>query len=161
MKHRLMLLLAMFAVAGLLTATDARAQWGGDDAHGNGGGGEAMGGMADMGSALGLDDAQWEKFNDLRRKYRKETIGMQAKIDIAEVELEELADTDQMDMKKIGAKIREIADMKASLRTYRYKTLAEMRTFISAEQFDTFRWMGMKMGFDFGGGDKKDGPHGH
>lgn len=158
MKHRLMLLLAMFAVAGLLTATDARAQWGGEESHGEGGG--AMGGMAEMGSALGLDDAQWAKFNDLRRKYRKETIGMQAKIDIAEVELEELADTNAMDVKKIGAKIREIADMQAKLRTYRYQTLAEMRGFISAEQFDTFRWMGMKMGFDFGGGGDKGG-HGH
>jgi|GEM_PF-1984119 len=165
MKNRLMLVVATLAVAGLLCATDARAQWG--EEHGGGGGmgmagetaGGAQGGAADWGSALGLDDAQWKKFNDLRRSYRKETIAMQAKIDIAEVELEELADTDQLDMKKIAAKIKQIAGMQADLRTYRYKTLAELRTFISADQFDTFRWMGMKMGFSGmgGGGDKGHG----
>lgn len=160
MRHRLMLLLAMFAVAGLLTAVDARAQWEGETHHGEGGmGGEMMGGMAEIGSALGLDDAQWKQFNELRRKYRKDTIRMQAKIDIAEVELEELADTNELDMKKVEAKVREIADLRADLRTYRYETLAKMRTFISAEQFDTFRWMAMKRGFDFQGGEM--GGHGH
>lgn len=160
MKHRLMLLLAMFAVVGLLSATDVRAQWG-EESHGEGGmgGGEAMGGMAEIGSALGLDDAQWKKFNDLRRKYRKDTIRTQAKIDIAEVELEELADTNELDMKKVGAKVREIAGLRADLRIYRYQTLAEMRSFISAEQFDTFRWMSMKMGFNFSGGEGGGGHH--
>ena len=168
MKNRVLLWVATFTVAGLLCVAPAGAQWGGEDdgSHGGNGGGEmmgggggGMGGMADIGSALGLDDAQWKKFNDLRRKYRKDTIRMQAKIDVAEVELEELADTNDMDLKKIDAKIKEIAGMQAELRAYRYKTLADMRSFISAEQFDTFRWMAMKMGFNFGGGGDKG--HGH
>jgi Spy/CpxP family protein refolding chaperone len=163
MKNRVWLWMATFAVAGLLCAAPASAQWGGGNGNhdeGSGGGEMAggMGGMADIGSALGLDDAQWKKFNELRRQYRKDTIRMKANIDVAEVELEELADTNDLDMKKISAKIKEIAGMQAELRTYRYKTLAKMRSFISAEQFDTFRWMAMKMGFNFAGDDKG---HGH
>jgi Spy/CpxP family protein refolding chaperone len=175
MKNRWMALVAVFAVAGLLYAADARAQWGGggeDDAHGGSpaaAGGEAMGGMGGMGggmgdiaSALGLDDQQWKKFNALRRKYRRATIEMQAKIDVAEVDLEELVDSPDMDMKKIESKIKDIAGMRADLRVYRYKTLAELKTFISAEQFDTFRWMAMKSGFHFGGGEGgEEGGHGH
>lgn len=169
MKNRVLLWVAAFALAGLLGAAPAGAQWGGEHAsHAEGaGGGEmmggaggGMGGMADIVSALGLDDAQWKKFNALRRQYRKDTIRMQAKIDVAEVELEELADTDQLDMKKIEAKIKDIAGMQAELRTYRYKTLAEMRTFISADQFDTFRWMAMKMGFAGMGGGGHGESHG-
>jgi len=165
MKNRWMALVAMFAVAGLLYAADARAQWGGGEEDGQGGsaGGGAMmgGGMGDIAGALGLDDAQWKKFNDLRRKYRRATIEMQAKIDVAEVDLEELVDSSDMNMKKIEAKIKDIAGMRADLRVYRYKTLAELKTFISPEQFDTFRWMAMKSGFhNMGGGDGGGDAHG-
>jgi Spy/CpxP family protein refolding chaperone len=164
MKTKLIVLAGAVALTGLLLAGPARAQWGGGEGHGDMAGKAEMGGMgggggmADMMQTLGLDDAQWKKFGELRRKYRRDTIPMQAKIDVAEVDLEALSDTDKLDMKKIEAKIREIADLKADLRTYRYKTLAEMRTFISSDQFQKFRWMGMKMGFAFGGGDK--GGHG-
>lgn len=152
MKTKLFLMLGMFAVVGMLTAGNASAGW---DGGGEGGGG---GGMGEMMGALGLDDAQWDKFNDLRRKYRKDTIQIQAKIDIAEVELEELADADNVDMKKLRAKIEQIANLQAQLRIYRYQALNDMRGFISQEQFDTFRWMAMKMGFDFSD-DKKGGHH--
>jgi Spy/CpxP family protein refolding chaperone len=154
MTKKLLMLLGVFAIVGMLNTGNAQAQWGGDDGGGGGGGG-----MGEMMGALGLDDAQWDKFNDLRRNYRKNSIILQAKIDIAEVELEELADATDMNMKKIGGKIGEIAGLNAKLRTYRYETLAGMRSFISGEQFDTFRWMAMKMGFDFS--DDKKGGGGH
>jgi len=172
MKTKLILLAGALALSGLL-AGPAGAQWSGhEDPADKGGmsggmsggmmggsnGMAAGGGMGDMMQTLGLDDEQWKKFNDLRRRYRLDTIPMQAKIDIAEVELEALTDTDKIDMKKVEAKVREIAGLQADLRTYRYKSLAEMRTFISADQFQKFRWMGMKMGFS--GGDDKGG-HGH
>lgn len=150
MKAKLFLMLGIFAIAGMLTAGNASAQWGG----GEGGGG---GGMGEMMGALGLDDAQWDKFNDLRRNYRKHTIQIQAKIDVAEVELEELADASKVNMKSLRAKIESIANMQAQLRIYRYQTLNDMRGFISQEQFDTFRWMAMKMGFNFSDDDKKGG----
>lgn len=156
MTRKLLLLLGVFAIAGMLSTGTANAGWGGGD-EGNGGGGANMG---EMMGALGLDDAQWAKFNQLRRDYRKESITLQAKIDIAEVELEQLADTNAMDMKAIGNKINEISKLQAELRTFRYKTLADMRGFISAEQFDTFRWMAMKNGFNFSG-DKDGHEHGH
>jgi Spy/CpxP family protein refolding chaperone len=172
MKTKLILLAGALALSGLL-AGPAGAQWSGHDEKADKGGmmggsgtmaaaGGMGGGMADMMQTLGLDDEQWKKFSDLRRKYRLDTIPMQAKIDIAEVELEALTDTDKLDLKKIEAKIREIAGLEADLRTYRYKSLAEMRSFISADQFQKFRWLGMKMGFsggeDHGGG---HGGHGH
>ena len=170
MKTKLIVLAGAFALAGLMLAAPAPAQWGGGEGHGDMGdksemggmGGGMGGGMADMMQTLGLDDEQWKKFGELRRKYRRDTIPMQAKIDVAEVDLEALADTDKLDMKKIEAKIREIANLKADLRTYRYKTLAEMRTFISSDQFQKFRWMGMKMGFaSAGGGGHGEGHGGH
>jgi Spy/CpxP family protein refolding chaperone len=166
MKTKLIVLAGAVALAGLMLASPAPAQWGGGEGKGDmagksemgGMGGMGGGGMGDMMQSLGLDDAQWKKFGELRRQYRKDTIPLQAKIDIAEVELEELADTDKIDMKKVEAKIRQVAGLKADLRVYRYKVLAEMRTFISSDQFQKFRWMGMKMGFDSAGGDK--GGHG-
>ncbi len=155
MTKKLMMLLGVFAICGALTTGTAQAGWGGDDAD-QGGGGANMG---EMMGALGLDDAQWEKFNELRREYRKKSITLQAKIDIAEVELEELADNTDINMKKISSKIKEIASLNAALRIHRYQALADMRGFINSEQFDTFRWMAMKMGFNFS--DDKKGGHGH
>lgn len=164
MKTKLIVLAGAVALAGLLLAGPASAQWGGGEGHEDKGaaaatgamGGGMGGGMGDMMETLGLDDSQWKKFSDLRRKYRLDTIPLQAKIDIAEVELEALTDTDKLDMKKVEAKVREIASLTADLRVYRYKALAEMRTFINAEQFQKFRWMGMKMGFSLGGGGHED-----
>ncbi len=154
---KLRMAFAVAALSGVLAAAPAYAQWGGDS--GSEGGGNEMG---EMMGALGLDDAQWAKFNELRRNYRKTTIKMQAKIDVAEVELEEQADTSDLDMRKIGTKIKEIADLNAKLRVFRYQTLKDMRGFIGADQFDTFRWMAMKMGFNFGDdGGKKKGGHAH
>ncbi|MFQ5509098.1 MAG: Spy/CpxP family protein refolding chaperone [Leptospirillia bacterium] len=150
---KLLLFLGVFAVVGLLATSPAQAQWGGSEDGGAGG----AGGMGEMMNALGLDDTQWAKFNELRRNYRKDTIQLQAKIDIAEVELEELADTSELNLKKISAKINEISKLEATMRIYRYQTLANMRSFISSEQFDTFRWMAMKMGFNF----SEDGGNGH
>lgn len=169
MKTKLILLAGALALAALL-AGPAGAQWAGHEDHADmggmaagtkaGAGAMAAGGgdMSDMMQTLGLDDEQWKKFTELRRRYRLDTIPMQAKIDIAEVELEALTDTDKIDLKKVEGKVREIAGLQADLRTYRYKSLAEMRTFISADQFQKFRWIGMKMGFS--GGDDKGG-HGH
>ncbi|MDH4229292.1 MAG: periplasmic heavy metal sensor [Nitrospirota bacterium] len=169
MKRNVLILMGAFVVASLLftgmvpgTASmfsgAAQAAWGADnghDDHGDGGGG---GNMAEMMGALGLDDAQWKKFNELRRKYRRDTIQIQARIDVAEVDLEDMADSNPPDMKKIEIKIREISNLQAELRVYRYRALADMRGFITAEQFDTFRWMAMKMGFNFSEGGKG---HGH
>ncbi|MBI5135819.1 MAG: periplasmic heavy metal sensor [Nitrospirae bacterium] len=157
MTRKLFLLLGAFAITAMLSTGTAMAAWGGDDGHGDASGGATS--MGEMMGALGLDDAQWAKFNSLRREYRKQSITLQAKIDIAEVELEQLADSSAMDMKAIAAKINDIAKLQAELRAFRYQTLADMRGFISAEQFDTFRWMAMKMGFDFS--DDKKGGHGH
>lgn len=151
MKQKIVLVMGTLAVAGLLWTGNAHAQWGDDMNHHGGGGAD----MSEMMGTLGLDDAQWKKFNNLRRSYRRDTIQIQARIDVAEVDLEELADNTNPDMKKIEAKIRDIANLQAELRVYRYRALAEMRSFISPEQFDTFRWMAMKQGFNFGG-DKKD-----
>ncbi len=161
MTKKLMLLLGVFALCGVLTTGNAQAGWGGgggDDGHDHGDGGGASS-MSEMMGALGLDDSQWAQFNKLRRDYRKKSIVLQAKIDIAEVELEELADSSTVDMKTITPKIKEIAGLKAALRVHRYQSLADMRSFITPDQFDTFRWMAMKMGFNFSG-DKKGG-HGH
>ena len=151
MINRFLMILGVLGLVGMLTAAPASAQWGGGDEAGAGGGG-----MGEMMGALGLDDDQWAKFNDLRRNYRKASITLQAKIDIAEVELEELADATDMDIKKISKKVAEIAGLNADLRTFRYQTLADMRGFISGEQFDTFRWMAMKQGFNFS--EDKKGP---
>ncbi len=160
MTKKLMMLLGVVTICGALTTgtATAHADWGGGDESGHDGG--AASNMGEMMGALGLDDAQWKKFNELRREYRKKSITLQAKIDIAEVELEELADNTDINMKKISAKIKEIASLNAALRIHRYQALADMRGFIDAEQFDTFRWMAMKMGFNFSGDDKKGG-HGH
>ncbi|MDH5527527.1 MAG: periplasmic heavy metal sensor [Nitrospirota bacterium] len=144
MKQKIVLVMGMLALAGLLCAGNAQAQWGDDVAHHGGGD------VSELMGALGLDDAQWKKFNELRRKYRRDTIQIQARIDVAEVDLEALADNTNQDLKKIEAKIREIANLRAEMRIYRYRALSEMRGFITGEQFDTFRWMAMKMGFDFG-----------
>jgi len=158
MNKKLVMALGAFALTGWLATGSAPAAW---DDSGAGGDGGAPSSMAEMMGALGLDDAQWAKFNDLRRNYRKATIVLQAQIDIAEVELETLADTNELDMKAVATKIQQIAVLNAKLRTFRYQTLKDMRGFISADQFDTFRWMSMKMGFNFSGGNDDHSGHGH
>lgn len=83
---------------------------------------------------LGLDPEQQKKADGLETGYRKQTIKLGSQIDMAEVELEELASSDKVDLKKVRAKIDEIAGRRAELRFMRYRSLEEFRQLLTPEQ---------------------------
>ena len=87
-----------------------------------------------MARMLGLDQEQKNKADELESAYRKQSIKLGSQIRIAGIELEEMADADKVDLKKVKAKIDEIASMGAELEFTRYKSLNELRKILTLEQ---------------------------
>lgn len=96
---------------------------------------------------LGLTPEQMDKVKALKSAYMKKTITAQAEIKVAEVELHDLASAGVVDLKKVKAKLDDIAGKKAELRFYRFKSLEDFKNILTPEQRkkmdDLFRKGGM------------------
>ena len=87
-----------------------------------------------MARMLGLDQEQKNKADELETVYRKQSIKLGSQIKITEIELEELADADRVDIKRVKAKIDDIASRGAELMFMRYKSLEEFKKILTPEQ---------------------------
>jgi len=104
---------------------------------------------------LGLDPEQTRKAGELENAYMKSSIKLEAGIRLAEVELEELSLSEKVDLKKVRAKIDEIAGKRAELRFMRYRSLEELRGVLTPAQrqrMDKIRMMEGAGGYGYGHG---------
>lgn len=83
---------------------------------------------------LDLSQAQVEKLRDMRLEFEKGNIQRKAAIEVAQVELKQLKTPDNVELKKVEAKIREIQNKKADLEVATFQAQVEAKNVLTAEQ---------------------------
>lgn len=119
-----------------------------------GGMGQGMGMMGKMGmrhmkgkhhfylkyaEKLGLSDDQTEELRKIKSSFKKGYILDRAKLKVARIELEELLDSDRVDMKMVEKKVKEITALKGKLMLNWIKARVEAREVLTEEQREKAR----------------------
>lgn len=90
--------------------------------------------MLDHKDDLGLTAEQASRLEALRADFTREAIRREAEIRIAEMDLAALLAPDPLDLPKVEAKIRELAQLRADLRVARLRTIEQGKAGLTAEQ---------------------------
>jgi len=83
---------------------------------------------------LGLSAEQVSRLETLRGDFTREAIRRDADLRIAELDLQGLLAQDPVDLPKVEAKIREVAQLRADLRIGRLRTLEQGKAVLTPEQ---------------------------
>src|SRR5215470_16448521 len=83
---------------------------------------------------LGLSAEQVSRLETLRGDFTREAIRRGADIRIAELDLATLLEQDPVDLTKVEAKVREVAQLRADLRIARLRAVEQGRAVLTAEQ---------------------------
>jgi Spy/CpxP family protein refolding chaperone len=146
-----LLLLAILTVAGAPASAHPESgagmmgggMMGGDRAPGHEG--PLLSLMLDMKDQLGLSLQQVKTLRDLRTAFEKEAIQRGAEIRLAEVELRETLEQDQVDLARAEALVRKIAGLRADMRLSRLRTVEKGKAILTPEQLAKFREAGHQM----------------
>ncbi len=84
--------------------------------------------------SLGLDEKQKDAIREIKRRAIKELIEKKADEHIAEIELRDLLDQDNVDMKAVETKLKQIATLKTETHFSMIKSLEEVKSKLTAEQ---------------------------
>jgi Spy/CpxP family protein refolding chaperone len=101
--------------------------------------------MLDMKDQLGLSLQQVKTLRDLRTAFEKEAIQRGAEIRLAEVELRETLEQDQVDLARAEALVRKVAGLRADMRLSRLRTVEKGKALLTPEQLAKFREAGHQM----------------
>src|SRR5262245_1697631 len=85
-------------------------------------------------SELGLSQEQVGRLEALRGDFTREAIRRDADIRIAELDLASLLEQDPLDLTKVEAKVREVAQMRADLRIARLRVIEQGKALLTPEQ---------------------------
>lgn len=91
---------------------------------------------------LGLSADQERTLRELRTNFEKESIKRTAEIDVAELELNGLLESDKVDVAKVEVLAKKIAMLQAELRVGRVKTLEAGKAVLTPEQAAKFERLG-------------------
>ena len=91
--------------------------------------------------ALGLAPDQVQRLQALRTNFEKQAVELQANIQVAQVDLNDLLGASRPDMGKVEAQIQKIASLRAQLQIARIKALDSGRAVLSQEQWQKFAAM--------------------
>ena len=121
-------------------------------------GGSGMGGMRGHGMSgmghhrgfltpaiidrLNLNEKQIEKIRKLEREYKKESIRLHSDIKIAYIDLKGLLSEDDIDMREVKAKAREIGDKKTELLIFRAESFKKLKGILTDKQRKELRSLG-------------------
>ena len=100
---------------------------------------------------LELSDEQQSKAQALLRAHAKEGIRLKADIDTASIDLQQLLDTQPVDMDNVKTTLQTIAEKEAALRLTHIAAMQDIRKLLTPEQQQQFR---MVWGHMLGGGGK-------
>ena len=140
MKKVLLVIAVTMLVFGLAGVSDAKM-------CGKGGGkGMGMGKGMDMGehrmmdhlAGLGLNDQQKADIKAVHSRMKKEMIRKGAEIKVSRMELQDMLDRDQVDMKAVEAKIRQVEGLKTDLAMARIRSHEEVKAKLTPEQRKKF-----------------------
>lgn len=101
--------------------------------------GDHMGMCLDQADKLGLTDEQVKKMTPIHREMKKKQIKFKADISIAELEHFEIMEVKDFDLEKADASVKKIADMKVAQHLDMLKSMKEVRSILTAEQFQKMK----------------------
>ncbi len=90
-------------------------------------------------NALKLTDQQIKELQNKSFAYRKEMIKDKANLELAVLELRQLKAQAPVDMKKLEAKIHEIANMKANMEIQKMRNIEDAKTVLTESQKETLK----------------------
>jgi Spy/CpxP family protein refolding chaperone len=101
--------------------------------------GDMMGACLDNADKIGLTDEQVKKLTPIHREMKKKLIRSKADIKIAEMELMDIMEVKDFDLEKATAAVKKIADMKAAHHIEMLKSMKEVRSVLTEEQFQKMK----------------------
>src|SRR5512133_1402281 len=116
--------------------------------------GEMMGMCLANADKIGLSDEQTKKITPLHREMKKKMLRFNAELKILEMEQMEIMEVKNFDLEKAVAAVKKIADFKTAHHIEMLKTMKEVRTILTDEQFSKLHSMMHK---DVKIGDKQPG----
>jgi len=108
---------------------------------------------------LGLTPDQVSRLETLRDEFAREAIRREADIRIAELDLGALLAADPVDLPRVEAKVRELAQLQAELRIARLRTIEQGKAVLTPEQRSRLQAM-LAGGMPHGPGRMPRGPGG-
>jgi Spy/CpxP family protein refolding chaperone len=113
--------------------------------------GEMMGMCLKQAEKLGLTDEQIAKMKPLHREMQKSHARFVADMKIAEIEMMEIMDVKDFDLDKANAACKKMAELKTAHHLEMLKSMKEMRTILTDEQFKEMKKLHMTRGERKGG----------
>lgn len=98
--------------------------------------------MLDVAEELELTDTQVETIRDAERQSRRDAIGRNADIQVAEMDLDDLYGADEPDLAAIEAKLREISELEIAAEMSGLQLRQQLRGVLTPEQRTEFDDMG-------------------
>lgn len=92
--------------------------------------------VLDHAEELGLTEDQEQRIRDLQRDHRRADIRREADIEIADLELEDLYEDDNVDLEAIEARLRELANLRVEDQMADLRLHRAVREQLTAEQID-------------------------
>ena len=109
--------------------------------------GDMMGMCLEHAAKIGLTDEQIKKITPIHREMQKKQARFKADVKIAEIDLMEIMEVKDFDLEKASAAVKKIADIKTAHHLDMLKSMKEVRTVLTDEQFQKMKkMMAMKMG---------------
>lgn len=107
--------------------------------------GDMMGGMMDKclqnADKLGLTDEQLKKIKPIHREMQKKQARYMADLKIAQIEMMEIMDVKDFDLEKATAQVKKIADIKTAHHLEMLKSMKEVHSILTDEQFKKMKKM--------------------
>jgi len=109
-----------------------------------------MGGMMDKclahAAKLGLSEDQMNKIKPIHREMEKKQARFKADLKIAQIDLKEIMEVKDFDLDKASAQVRKIEDLKTANHLEMLKSMKEVHSILTDEQFKKMKMMHGKMG---------------
>ena len=90
---------------------------------------------------IGLTEDQITKITPIHREMEKKAIKYKADLKIAQIELKEIMEVKDFDLEKANAQVKKIEDIRASHHLGMLKSMKEVRSILSDEQFKKMKQM--------------------
>ena len=107
--------------------------------------GDMMGKCLEHADKLGLSEEQINKIKPIHREMKKKQARYAADLKIAQIEMMEIMEVKDFDLDKATAQVKKIADIKTAQHLEMLKSMKEVHSILTDEQFKKMKQMHMKM----------------
>ncbi len=141
-----LLLTVVFALPAFSQMTEMSIKEHQEEGHGPGHGpmmgmGKMTGMCIEHADKFGLTDDQITKLKPLHREMQKRQLRFKADLNIAEIDLMEIMEVKDFDLDKANSAVKKIAEMKTAHQLEMLKSMKEIRSILTDEQFKKMKRM--------------------